>query len=201
MAALRFHTVVFALVGVMALAGPMVEPQAGSPHLEYLWWDLMQRRALVWALSECVGVAIEMPVAPLGSSTPSRIEPMIRMITDSLKQFPPAAGLGRYQQHATGLLGQCLLRANAVGPELDRATCDEYAAILGSYLPSMNEANVLMEQFVTTSRSHTDQAGQELDKKLIQCFSRQVERMVFALEPVADRVTGYALAPVILSPN
>ncbi len=46
-AALRFHTVVFALVGVMALAGPMVEPQAGSPHLEYLWWDLMQRRALV----------------------------------------------------------------------------------------------------------------------------------------------------------
>jgi aminoglycoside phosphotransferase (APT) family kinase protein len=196
---LRFHTVVFALVGVMALAGPMVEPQDGSPHLEYLWWDLMQRRALVWALSECVGVAVDMPQPPsvIQPAPPSRVEPMIRMLNDALAQFPPATGMGRYQQHATGLLAQCLLQTDRVGPELDAATCAEYSAILG--LPindteraqSVGELQALMEPFVL-------QAGPEFDVALIQCFARQVERLVFSLEPVADRVTGYALASVQL---
>jgi aminoglycoside phosphotransferase (APT) family kinase protein len=191
--ALRFHTVVFALVGVMALAGPMVEPQKGSPHLEYLWWDLMQRRALVWALSECLGVPVDMPQAPsvTASGTPSRVEPMIRMLKDSLDQFPPATGMGRYQQHATGLLAQCLLQTDLVGPELDAATCAEYGAILGKTVASVSEAQALMEPFVR-------EAGPELDVALIQCFARQVERLVFSLEPVADRVTGYALVPVQL---
>jgi aminoglycoside phosphotransferase (APT) family kinase protein len=190
---LRFHTVVFALVGVMALAGPMVEPQTGSPHLEYLWWDLMQRRALVWALSECVGVPVDIPVAPSAARTtgPSRVEPMIRMLSDALDQFPPATGIGRYQQQATRLLAQCLLQAEVVGPELDAATCAEYEAILGVSVAGVSEAQAFMERFVLA-------AGPESDVALIQCFSRQVERMVFSLEPVADRVTGYALANVKL---
>ncbi len=118
---------------------------------------------------------------------------MIRMLSDSLAQLPPATGLGRYLQHATGLLAQCLARTDAVGPELDGATCREYEAILGVPVASMEEANVFMEQFVTKP-----DVGPELDRALIQCFARQVERMVFSLEPVADRVTGYALAPVTL---
>jgi aminoglycoside phosphotransferase (APT) family kinase protein len=190
---LRFHTVVFALVGVMALAGPMVEPQDGSPHLEYLWWDLMQRRALVWALSECLGVSVDMPAAPsIGApGQPSRVEPMIRMLNDALAQHPPTAGMGRYQQQATALLGQCLLQSDLVGPELDAATCVEYGAILGETVSGVREAQAVMEPFVL-------KAGPESDVALIRCFARQVERMVFALQPVADRVTGYALAPVTL---
>jgi aminoglycoside phosphotransferase (APT) family kinase protein len=190
---LRFHTVVFALVGVMALAGPMVEPQNGSPHLEYLWWDLMQRRALVWALSECVGVVVDMPQAPsaIRPAPPSRVEPIIRMLNDALAQFPPATGMGRYQQHATGLLAQCLQQTDRVGPELDAATCAEYSAILGKAVTDIGEAHALMEPFLL-------HAGPESDVALISCFARQVERMVFSLEPVADRVTGYTLAPVQL---
>jgi aminoglycoside phosphotransferase (APT) family kinase protein len=190
---LRFHTVVFALVGVMALAGPMVAPQDGSPHLEYLWWDLMQRRALVWALSECVGVPVDMPAAPSigGPNEPSRVEPMIRMLNDALAQYPPATGMGRYQQQATSLLAQCLLQTDRVGPELDTATCAEYSAILGERVTSVGEAQASMESFVLA-------AGPESDTALIGCFARQVERLVFSLAPVADRVTGYALAAVKL---
>jgi hypothetical protein len=188
-AALRFHTVVFALVGVMALAGPMVEPQAGSPHLEYLWWDLMQRRALVWALAECIGVSIDPPVLP--TAMESALSPMLVMLSDSLAQLQPARGMDGYQQRATALLARCVARTNEVGPPLDRATAAEYAAILGLSADDLRALYPEMESFVVA-------AGPDSDIALVQCFARQVERMVFALEPVADRVVGYALAPVDL---
>ena len=191
-AALRFHTVVFALVGVMALAGPMVTPQPGSPHLEYLWWDLMQRRALVWALAECIGVSVDRPSAP--TPCPSPLAPMVAMLDDSLAQLHPGTGMDRYHQHATALLTRCVARADAVGPDLDLATAAEWGAILGRRVDDLREAAPAMERFVRD-------AGADSDASLVQCFARQVERMVFALEPVADRVRGYDLAPVVLKPR
>jgi aminoglycoside phosphotransferase (APT) family kinase protein len=188
-AALRFHTVVFMLVGVMALAGPMVEPQAGSPHLEYLWWDLMQRRALVWALAECLGLAIDMPPPPTPS--PSPIGPMLRMLEDSLAQQRLGVGVDRYQQQSTALLARCIAHTDAVGPELDHATAADWAAILGHPVDGLRSCAAEMEHFVQI-------ASPRGDAELVQCFARQVERMVFALDPVADRVSGYALPPVSL---
>ena len=179
----------FALVGVIALAGPMVAPQLGSPHLEYLWWDLMQRRALVWALTECMGVTIDRPEAPTAS--PSPLAPMLNMLDDSLAQLRPTTGADRYQQHATALLARCVARADAVGPELDRATAREWSAFLQEPVDDLGGAAVDMEGFVRA-------AGPDEDAALVQCFARQVERMVFALEPVADRVRGYDLVAVEL---
>ncbi|MGE0796427.1 MAG: phosphotransferase family protein [Acidimicrobiia bacterium] len=188
-AALRFHTVVFALVGVMALAGPMVEPQEGSPHFEYLWWDLMQRRALLWALAECIGVTIDRPEPP--APAPTAAAPLLRMLEDSLAQLAPATGFERYQQLSVGLLARCLTRLDEVGPELDRQTVEEYSAVLGRPYGDRREAERDLEAFVRS-------AGPESDAALVQCFARQVERQVFALEPVADRVAGFDLAPVVL---
>ncbi|HEY2332719.1 MAG TPA: phosphotransferase family protein [Acidimicrobiales bacterium] len=185
----RFHTVVFALVGVMALAGPMVAPQAGSPHFEYLWWDLMQRRALVWALAECIGVDVERPSPP--TPAPTAAAPMLAMLEDSIAQQPPATGFDRYQQHALAQLARCLIRLDAVGPELDRQTTDEMGAILGRTFADRAEADAELEGFVQA-------AGPEADAALVRCFTRQVERTVFALEPVADLVDGFDLAPARL---
>ena len=198
----------------MALAGPMVVPQPGSPHLEYLWWDLMQRRALVWALAECIGVTIERPTCPVlvpaddptgrqVGSTPSAvgrqsaigqqsaIAPMLMMLEDSLAQMAPGTGIARYQHQTTALLAACATQTDAVGPELDRATAAEWGAVLGRPVDDLRAAAADMERFVRT-------AGPEFDTALAQCFARQVERMVFALEPVADRVRGYDLVPVDL---
>jgi hypothetical protein len=186
---LRFHTVVFALVGVMALAGPMVAPQTGSPHFEYLWWDLMQRRALVWALAECIGISIERPLPP--TPAPTAAAPMLAMLEDSIAQQPPAAGFDRYQQHALAQLARCLARVDAVGPELDAQTTAEIATILGRDLADRAEADRELERFVLS-------AGPEADAALVGCFARQVERTVFALEPVADLVDGFDLAPAHL---
>jgi aminoglycoside phosphotransferase (APT) family kinase protein len=188
-AALRFHTVVFALVGVMALAGPMVEPQPGSPHLEYLWWDLMQRRALVWALAECIGVAVERPSPP--TPQPTSIGPVLAMLEDAVAQLPAAEGPGRYQLQATALLARCARRADAVRPGLDRQTTAEIEAVLGHGFDDLEAAERELEQ-------HVLRTGPESDAALAQLFARQVERAVFVLEPVADRVAGYDLAPVVL---
>lgn len=186
---LRFHTVVFALVGVMALAGPMVAPQPGSPHLEYLWWDLMQRRALVWALAECAAVAVPLPPEPVPAPTPAAR--LIRMLEDSLAQLGPAAGHVRYQQQAALSLARCLSRYDEVGPSLAHDDLEEISALLGRELPDRTAADRALEEFVA-------RVGADADEPLVTLFVRQVERQVHALEPLADRVAGYRLPPVDL---
>jgi hypothetical protein len=186
---LRFHTVVFALVGVMALAGPLVEPLPGSPHLEYLWWDLMQRRTLVWALAECLGLEIRLPdpVEP----RPSPVGPVLRMLEDTLDQLPPGTGYERYQRQSAVLLARCATHADSVRPQLDAQTVEEVARLLGTSLADLPTAQRELEAFVL-------QAGPQHDAALVALLARQVERAVLALEPVADRVAGYALEPVVL---
>jgi aminoglycoside phosphotransferase (APT) family kinase protein len=186
---LRFHTVVFALVGVMALAGPMVAPQAGSPHLEYLWWDLMQRRTLVWALAECLGLEIERPAPPAPAVSPRA--PMHAMLQDSLAQLTPGSGIDRYTQRAVALLARCLAHADAVGPELEQQDLAAIGSVLGRSFDDRAAADRALEEFVLA-------AGPESDAALVQCFAGQVERQVHQLEPVADRVAGYDLAPASL---
>jgi aminoglycoside phosphotransferase (APT) family kinase protein len=186
-AALGFHTMIFGLVGAMALAGPMVNPQPGSPHFEYLWWDLMQRRAAIWALAECLGVTIDPPLAP--EPAPTTAAPMLHMLADLLAQLQPASGVDRYPRHALGMMAKCLIHNDGVGAQLDRQTTDEFGAILGRYYDTRLAADHDLEQFVRT-------AGPEWDVALVQCFARQIERQVLALAPIADYVAGYALAPI-----
>lgn len=189
LAALRFHTVVFALVGVMALAGPMSAPQAGSPHLEYLWWDLMQRRALVWALAECTEVAVAPLPAPVPAPTPAA--PMLHMLEDALAQLGPATGYDRYQQQAAIVLARCLTRYDEVGPGVAQQDLKEIGALLGRELPERRTADRALEE-------HVSRIGAGGDAALVTLFVRQVERQVHALEPLADRVAGYDLSPVVL---
>ena len=186
-AALGFHTMIFGLVGAMALAGPMVKPQVGSPHFEYLWWDLMQRRAAIWALAECLGVTIERPVAP--EPKPTTAAPMLHMLRDLLGQLQPPSSLDRYPHYALGMMANCLLHHDEVGAQLDRDTTDEFGAILGRRYETRLEADRDLEQFVRI-------AGPESDRVLVQCFARQIERQVLALAPIAGYVAGYALAPI-----
>jgi aminoglycoside phosphotransferase (APT) family kinase protein len=189
LAALRFHTVVFALVGVMALAGTMVEPLAGSPHLEYLWWDLMQRRTLVWALAECLDVAIDRPaVVP---PTPSARAPVLRMLEDAIGQLTPATKQDRYQQRSLSLLARCATHADAVGPELDAQSTAEIARLTGTTPGSRADADRALERFVLS-------AGAEHDTELARLLGRDVERSVLTYAPLADRLVGYDLAPVVL---
>jgi aminoglycoside phosphotransferase (APT) family kinase protein len=187
--ALRFHTVVFALVGVMALAGTMAEPLPGSPHLEYLWWDLMQRRTLVWALAECVGVEIDRPARP--TPAPTAQTPLLRMVEDSLAQLEPATKQDRYRQRSLALLARCATHAESVRSELDAQTAAESAALVGATPQALHDSATALEAFVQTADATQDAA-------LVQLLARQVERSVLTYEPLADRLVGYDLAPVVL---
>jgi aminoglycoside phosphotransferase (APT) family kinase protein len=187
--ALQFHTVVFALVGVMALAGTMVDPQPGSPHLEYLWWDLMQRRTLVWALAECVGVEISRPEAP--KAAPTAQAPVLRMVEDAIAQLAPASKQDRYRQRSLALLARCATHADAVQAELDAQTAAEFAALTGTPPMDRRQSDHALEQLVLT-------ADPSRDAELVHALARQVERSVLTYLPLADRLVGYDLAPVVL---
>jgi hypothetical protein len=78
-----------------------------------------------------------------------------------------------------------------VRAQLDAQTTTEIAAISGSSYADLAEAERALEQLVL-------RGGQELDQQLAQVFARQVERTVQLLEPLAARVAGYDLAPVVL---
>jgi aminoglycoside phosphotransferase (APT) family kinase protein len=187
--ALRFHTVVFALVGVMALAGTMVDPLPGSPHSEYLWWDLMQRRTLVWALAECAGVQIEPPRPAASAASP--LTPLLRMVDDAVAQLAPTDRQARYQQRSLALLVRCALSADSTRQGLNADTVAEISAVLGRPLADLREAEEAAERAITAG-------GREDDPALIQALARQVERECFALAPLAERVAGYNLAPAVL---
>jgi aminoglycoside phosphotransferase (APT) family kinase protein len=187
--AVRFHTVVFALVGVMALAGTMLDPLPGSPHLEYLWWDLMQRRTLVWALAECAGVQVDRPDPPVAATT--QLTPMLRMVEDTVAQLTAPDRQTRYQQRSLTLLIQCVLAADSTRQALDAETTAEISAVLGQPLADLRSAEQALEDVIATGAIADEPA-------LIQALARQVERQVFALAPLADRVRGYDLAPAVL---
>jgi aminoglycoside phosphotransferase (APT) family kinase protein len=185
--ALRFHTVVFALVGVMALAGTMADPLPGSPHLEYVWWDLMQRRTLVWALAECLGAEIERPDAPVDRCPE---DPLLRMLEDALTQVAPSDRQQRYQLRSALLLARCAARSSAVRHELDGQTVAEARSLVGEHTDL-----VAVEHALESVAQKGDPAH---DAPLLLLLARQVERSVIALSPLADRLTGYDLAPVVL---
>ncbi|MCU1592943.1 MAG: aminoglycoside phosphotransferase [Frankiales bacterium] len=183
--AVRFHTVVFALVGVMALAGTLVDPLPGSPHLEYVWWDLMQRRTLVWALAECVGVEVSRPQA-LATTGP---DPLLLMLADSIAQLEPTSRQQRYQQRSLALLTACAAAVSAVRSDLDAQLLLEAAPLVGAHADAASAELALEELVLKGDDAH--------DGALVQLLARQVERSVLAHAPLADRLVGYDLAPVV----
>jgi aminoglycoside phosphotransferase (APT) family kinase protein len=189
LAALSFHTAAFMLTAVMALAGPLTDPRPQEMQLEYLTWDLMTRRAMLWAMAECRGVTITpLALTPLPEGRSALVS---RVLEATINRIEPKTVMGAADKaSAAALIGWVRGQAGA-GAAHDAADLARAAAILG-YSPSNWQAtDAALERFV-------ENAGPEHDSILFDYFVAQTEEWVAEALSIQPRLTQYALPRIIL---
>jgi hypothetical protein len=188
-AELKWHTTVFAVTPGMAMAGMMAKPEDANMQAEYLFWDIITKRALVWSLAECLGVTLEKFVAPQGP--PDRNRRVSQVLQQTLARLKREDGEGEDQRHGAVMMALWLEQLVQKGGWADAQNLDEAGEILGKRPADWVEADAEMEKFVLS-------AGPEYDERLIRYFGRQVERDLALMGPFGARAEGYALPLVDL---
>jgi hypothetical protein len=158
-------------------------------QLEYLIWDLMTRRAMLWAIAECMGVTISSsPVPSLADTRSGRVG---RVLDATLGRIEAASPLGAADLASARVLAEWAQAAAAFGPAREQADLDRVATILGTRPDNWREADAALERLVATS-------GAEQDAALLAYFATQTEDLVAEALPVRTRLAHYALPPVRL---
>jgi aminoglycoside phosphotransferase (APT) family kinase protein len=188
-AALSFHTAAFMLTAVMALAGPLTDPRPQEMQLEYLTWDLMTRRAMLWAMAECLGVTIT--PKPLTSLPQGRSALVSRVLQATINRIEPKTAMGAADKASAATLIDWARGQAAAGAAHDAADLDRAAAILGHRPSDWQAADAALERFVA-------QAGPEHDAILFDYFVAQTEERVAEALSIQPRLTQYALPRINL---
>src|SRR5277367_2845392 len=188
-AALSFHTAAFMLTAVMALAGPLTDPRPQEMQLEYLTWELMTRRAMLWAMAECRGVTITpKAVTPLPEGRSALVA---RVLEATINRIETRSGIGAADKaSAVALVGWARGQA-AAGAANDAADLDRAAGILGYRPPDWQAADAALERFVAG-------AGPDHDDALFGYFVAQTEERVAEALSIQPRLTQYALPRIVL---
>jgi len=186
---LSFHTAAFMLAAVLALAGPLSDPKPADMQLEYLIWDLMTRRAMLWAMAECMGTPIQPVVSPVPPDT--RSSRTQRVLEATLGRIEPGSATGAADLASARTLAEWAQSSAVFGMAREQADLDRVAKILGARPHDWHEADIALERFVAT-------AGADQDAALFAYFAAQTEDLVAEALPVQSRLAHYALKPVRL---
>jgi len=171
--ALRFQNALFSTVSCMQIAGRLSAPKSGDPHDTYLEWDLALKRVLVLILAECMNIKLENPRT--GAARPGGNAALVNMLADAVEQIRVSDDMQIARKKSALNLVEYLLRADELGPWLDRTSRDEAAQFLG-HAAEGPEFETQMETFVR-------EAGKEHDERLLRYFAAQVERRVQVFGP------------------
>jgi aminoglycoside phosphotransferase (APT) family kinase protein len=186
--ALSFHTAAFMLAAVMSLAGPLTEPKLADMQLEYLIWDVMCRRAMLYGMAEVMGITI--PTEPDVVAPDSRDAILWRVLDATIDRIDtdgnPVATADRAAARTLAEWGRIEACSAVYYAERD---LDRAAAILGYRPGDWRECDLALEQFVQN-------AGPEHDAVLFDYFTRQVESRVAQTGSVQRRLAHYALQPL-----
>jgi hypothetical protein len=182
--ALSFHTATFMLTAVMALAGPLAEPGPQEMQLEYLTWDLMTRRAMLWAMAECMGVTIK-PV-PVCRPPEGRYALVARVLQATIDRIEPSTSMGATDKASAAALVGWVRGQAAQGAAHDAADLDRAAGILGYRPQDWQAADVALEEWVA-------RVGPERDAALFDYFVAQTEERVAEALSIQPRLAQYAL--------
>jgi aminoglycoside phosphotransferase (APT) family kinase protein len=189
LSALSFYTVTFMLTAVMSLSGPLANLRPEDTQAEYLTWDLMTRRAMLWAMAEVMNA--ELTVAPPVSAPNGYYSRVTRVLEGTLARMAPATPADVANQKAAIALSQWAGALIAVSAANAAADLDRAAAILGYRPEDQPAADEALEKFVLS-------AGPEHDLALLQYFAAQTEQRVAEAVSIQDRLEPYALPKVVL---
>lgn len=187
--AFSYHTATFMLASSMTLAAPMANPGPVDMQYEYIVWDILCRRALLWAIAEHMDVTI--PTSAPSEPADSRSRIVWEILEATVARIDTGnSELGENDRCSAEKLVKWARAEAAMRQEHGAADLDRAAAFLGYRPADWREADAAVENFVQT-------AGPDHDAILLDYFARQVDdRMAEAL-PARERLTQYALQPFV----
>jgi aminoglycoside phosphotransferase (APT) family kinase protein len=189
LSALSFYTVTFMLTAVMSLGGPLANLRAEDMQAEYLTWDLMTRRAMLWAMAEVMDV--ELAPAPAVSPPSGYYSRVTRVLEGTIARMVPSSPADEANQKAAIALAQWAGALVGIGAANAVVDLDRAAAILGYRPADQQAADEALEKFVAN-------AGAEHDLALLQYFSAQTEQRVAEAISIQDRLDPYALPKIVV---
>jgi aminoglycoside phosphotransferase (APT) family kinase protein len=188
-AVLSFHTAAFMLTAVMSLAGPLDDPRPQEMQFEYLIWELTTRRAMFWAMAECLGVTIvPRPITPLPTGRSALVA---RVLEATINRMEANTSMASVDKASALALASWARGQAAAGAAHEAADLDRAAPILGYRPGDWRAAEVAMERFVL-------EAGPEHDRVLFDYFVAQTEDRVAEALPIQPRLVQYALPRIEL---
>lgn len=186
---LSYYTAAFMLTSVCSLSGPLSDPEAQNIQAEYLTWDLMTRRAMLWAIAEVVGIDIE-PAPPVAPPTGyySRVTRVLEGTAARMTATTPMDEATRASAMALSQWAGALISVAAANAERD---LDRVEALLGHRPANGADADRELEEFILA-------AGPEHDDALLGYFIAQTEARVAEAISLKHRLDPYALEPIRL---
>jgi aminoglycoside phosphotransferase (APT) family kinase protein len=200
--AIDYHTIRFALLNPLSLAGALAKPSRDANYVQYLGWSVCYGRAGLEVMARYAGVELDPPRLP--EAAPSRrgvahahlvdlLDPARILGADAAGDNPArqerAYDLDRMQRIAV-----YLDRSDRFAPALDADDLADVARLLGASPGSppptdWQDADARLERLVAES-------GPERDADFIRYFHRRLSREEFLLKPVLREQENAALPPL-----
>ena len=170
---LDFHTVRFALVTPLAVAGLVAAEPPGIDLVQYLGWYLVWTRSALEVVANRLGVEL----APSNASVDTRSSDA------PARSESDGGGFARYRESAAARLATYRERQQAMGPGLDAEDLDDVSRFLGRGFTSCADADRVLEEWVLA-------AGPEREVECVALLHRRILRREAILEPVMQELAG-----------
>jgi len=189
-----YHTVRFALLNPLSLAGVLAKPPRDANYVQYLGWSVCYGRCGLEVMARRVGVPLDPPRLPEGEGDPSRRGIATAHLVDLLDPArvegeDPASRDRAYDADRMQRIAVYLERADRFGAALEADDLDDVAALLGARPATWQEGEERLERLVL-------EAGPERDPELIRYFHRRLLREEFLLQPVLREQQNATFPPL-----
>lgn len=200
--AIDYHTIRFALVNPLSLAGVLAKPGPDANYVQYLGWFVVYGRCGLEVMARYAGVPLEPPRLP--EAVPSRRSVAHAHLVDLLDPAraaganagatlapgpDPAAEERAYDFDRMHRLAVYLERSDRYGAALEADDLDDVGKILGARPATWQEADLALERLVL-------EAGPERDAELIRYFHRRLAREESLLHPVLREQQNASFPPL-----
>ncbi|MCP4904655.1 MAG: phosphotransferase [bacterium] len=171
-----YHTIRFALINPLSVAGQLTDPVPEANYVQYLAWYVCYGRCGLEVMAATTGTQLDPPSIP--DERPSRRSPAIEQLTTLLD--PGAVGEDGEQAYRLDRMQRIAVyldRSDRHGPALEAEDLDDVAKLMGRRPSTWQEADAQLEELVFAS-------GPERDDEFIRYFHRRLSREEALLYPV-----------------
>jgi aminoglycoside phosphotransferase (APT) family kinase protein len=181
--AIYYHAIRFGMCTPMVTAHLAARPPASLNWPQYQGWYLVYGRVPLELIAHLDGIELEAPELPGPTETRyAGAAGWLGTALEAARETAPDTAL-RYEIDTALRAAQVLERVDAYGPELEAASLDDAAKLLGHRPASWQECDAALEAFALEAP-----AGRQAE--LVRCLYRHGMRQEFLIAPAARELEG-----------